>query len=226
MHMKVLTSVVVVVVAFLFVTNPHVVNAAGQINGKNIKKNAIPSKHVKDGSLLAKDFKAGQLPTGPQGPAGPQGVPGPAGPTGPVYRISGLVDHHVASVGEWKFFHAPEKVTITGDQVLVDSTSATLWALNTKQVNLSLCHKLVGGLMEPFNNADHIGVNISTLSIKCTRSLPFRGRSMQAPTTSACATATTASSKATSPPGAGACGHSSEPAAASRGPRWPSCQRR
>ncbi|MGI8595227.1 MAG: hypothetical protein ACR2ML_12850 [Solirubrobacteraceae bacterium] len=38
---------------------------------------------MKDKSLLAEDFKAGQLPggaTGPQGPAGPQGQGGPPGP--------------------------------------------------------------------------------------------------------------------------------------------------
>lgn len=32
--------------------------------------------HVLDGSLLAADFKAGQIPAGPPGPAGPAGPPG------------------------------------------------------------------------------------------------------------------------------------------------------
>ncbi len=44
------------------------------ITGKDIAKNAITSSKVKNRSLLAKDFKNGQLPrgkTGPQGPAGP-----------------------------------------------------------------------------------------------------------------------------------------------------------
>ena len=39
---------------------------------------------MKDGSLLAKDFKAGQLPAGKQGPAGVTGATGPAGQTGPA----------------------------------------------------------------------------------------------------------------------------------------------
>jgi hypothetical protein len=46
------------------------------VTGKKIKKNAVTSKKVKNRSLLARDFKAGQLPAGAQGPQGPQGVPG------------------------------------------------------------------------------------------------------------------------------------------------------
>jgi len=49
-----------------------------------IKRNSITSIHVKDRSLLAKDFKSGQIPRGPAGPAGPAGAAGPAGPTGPA----------------------------------------------------------------------------------------------------------------------------------------------
>jgi hypothetical protein len=54
--------------------------------------NSVTSREVKNRSLLAVDFKAGQLPrgprgfqgdTGPAGPAGPAGVAGPAGPAGP-----------------------------------------------------------------------------------------------------------------------------------------------
>ena len=49
-----------------------------------IARNSITSIHVKDRSLLAKDFKSGQIPRGPAGPAGPAGAAGPAGPTGPA----------------------------------------------------------------------------------------------------------------------------------------------
>jgi hypothetical protein len=37
---------------------------------------------MRDQSLLVRDFKAGQLPAGPQGPTGDQGAPGPAGAKG------------------------------------------------------------------------------------------------------------------------------------------------
>lgn len=51
-----------------------------------LKAGAVRSPEVKDGSLLARDFRAGQLPAGAQGPQGvpgPRGAQGPAGPVGP-----------------------------------------------------------------------------------------------------------------------------------------------
>jgi hypothetical protein len=49
------------------------------VGSAQIKKNAVTGPKVKNGSLLAADFKAGQLPRGPQGP---KGDPGPQGPKG------------------------------------------------------------------------------------------------------------------------------------------------
>jgi hypothetical protein len=54
-----------------------------------VAKNSVGSKQVRDRSLLARDFKKGQLKggtagsSGPVGPAGPAGTEGPAGPAGP-----------------------------------------------------------------------------------------------------------------------------------------------
>lgn len=53
-----------------------------------LPKNSVTSVQVKNGSLIAKDFKKGQLkgktgPAGPAGAQGPQGDRGPAGPQGP-----------------------------------------------------------------------------------------------------------------------------------------------
>lgn len=56
------------------------------VGAKQLKKSAVNSAKVKDGSLRGADFAAGQLPagaTGPQGPAGAQGPVGPQGETGP-----------------------------------------------------------------------------------------------------------------------------------------------
>lgn len=47
------------------------------VTAKKIRKNAVNSKKVKDRSLLARDFKPGQLPQGPRGETGPAGPPGP-----------------------------------------------------------------------------------------------------------------------------------------------------
>lgn len=77
------------------------------VHGKDIRRGTVTSSDVRDYSLLARDFKAGQLPpgtrgepgsTGPEGPRGadgPQGSegdPGPAGPQGPTGApgVSGL----------------------------------------------------------------------------------------------------------------------------------------
>jgi len=47
-----------------------------------LKQNAVVSSKVKNRSLLAVDFKAGQLPAGPVGPQGPVGEKGDKGDTG------------------------------------------------------------------------------------------------------------------------------------------------
>src|SRR4051794_2972219 len=49
-----------------------------------LKSNAVISSKVKRGSLLANDFKAGQLPQGAQGSQGIQGPKGDKGDTGSV----------------------------------------------------------------------------------------------------------------------------------------------
>jgi hypothetical protein len=63
-------------------TGKNVKNSS--LSGRDIKNNSVTGKDVKgiksadvtDRSLLAKDFKAGQLPTGPQGPKGDKGDKG------------------------------------------------------------------------------------------------------------------------------------------------------
>ena len=55
------------------------------VTASKIKKNSVDSSKVKDRSLLAHDFKNGQLPAGPKGSKGAKGTTGPAGPsTGPA----------------------------------------------------------------------------------------------------------------------------------------------
>ncbi len=52
------------------------------VGAKQLKRNAVTTKKVKDGSLLAADFAPGQLPAGQRGQAGPQGERGPQGEQG------------------------------------------------------------------------------------------------------------------------------------------------
>jgi hypothetical protein len=64
---------------------------SNSVGSTQIKKSAVTSLKVKNGSLIAADFKAGQLPAGPQGAKGDkgdagapgaQGIPGAPGATG------------------------------------------------------------------------------------------------------------------------------------------------
>jgi hypothetical protein len=48
------------------------------VGGKQLKKNAVTSSKVKNASLQARDFKAGQLPGGPPGTPGHDGAAGSA----------------------------------------------------------------------------------------------------------------------------------------------------
>lgn len=62
------------------VTKGKIANSAVS-NGK-LAANSIGTGKVIDGSLLSKDFAAGQLPAGATGPAGPAGAAGAAGAPG------------------------------------------------------------------------------------------------------------------------------------------------
>ncbi len=78
-----LTYANVVSTACLFVLLGGAAYASGvlsknSVGPRQLRKNAVTSAKVKDASLLAQDFKAGQLPAGPAGPAGKDGAPGSA----------------------------------------------------------------------------------------------------------------------------------------------------
>ena len=53
-----------------------------QVKAADIARSAVSSAKVKDASLLAQDFEAGQLPAGPEGPKGERGLTGLKGGQG------------------------------------------------------------------------------------------------------------------------------------------------
>src|SRR5919109_218602 len=61
-----------------------VLGGTGYAAVQALPRNSVTTVQVKDHSLLARDFRAGQLPRGPIGPVGPAGPAGPAGPQGPA----------------------------------------------------------------------------------------------------------------------------------------------
>jgi hypothetical protein len=50
----------------------------GEVKRADLARNVVGTGQVADGSLLAADFKAGQVPAGPRGATGPQGPKGVA----------------------------------------------------------------------------------------------------------------------------------------------------
>jgi hypothetical protein len=60
--------------------------APGSVGNKQLKRNAVTSLKVKDRSLLARDFKAGQLPRGARGLKGDKGDKGDTGAPGAAGR--------------------------------------------------------------------------------------------------------------------------------------------
>ena len=102
------------------------------VGAPQIKQSAVNSKKVLDGSLLAKDFKQGQLPQGAQGPAGPQGPQGSPGQQG-TPGISGyeLVNGPAIEVADGasaqQTVRCPAgKMVVGGGYDTVNSTGVTL----------------------------------------------------------------------------------------------------
>jgi hypothetical protein len=63
----------------------------GSVGTKQIRANAVRSSKVKDHSLLARDFKPGQLPAGPRGPKGDAGPKGNTGAPGTARAYARVV---------------------------------------------------------------------------------------------------------------------------------------
>ncbi len=58
------------------------------VGNTQLRKDAVTSTKVKDRSLLATDFKTGQLPRGATGAAGAAGATGGTGPAGPTFAFT------------------------------------------------------------------------------------------------------------------------------------------
>lgn len=75
------------------------------LSGLDVRKGSLTTAEVRNRSLLANDFKAGQLPAGPQGPQGPQGPAGQdatklwavVNSSGTILRGSGVVSAQALS---------------------------------------------------------------------------------------------------------------------------------
>lgn len=106
------------------------------VGPKQIKKNAVNSNKVKDRSLLAKDFRKGQLPKGATGPAGAQGSAGPTGPTGTTGATgepgSALAFAYVQDIGNPNDFIPADKAkNMTSSMVTKAATGTYCFELSS-----------------------------------------------------------------------------------------------
>jgi|tagenome__1003787_1003787.scaffolds.fasta_scaffold20580160_1 hypothetical protein len=91
------------------------------VGARQIKEGAVGSSEVENGSLLKHDFKAGQLPAGPQGPQGLQGPQGDKGVQGnkgdqgvPGEPATKLFAHVTAFTGSLQYGSGAVSSTHTG----------------------------------------------------------------------------------------------------------------
>jgi hypothetical protein len=99
--------------------------AVSKIGAGDIKRNAVRSKHVKNGSIrladLAKTTRQALRRGAPRGPAGPRGATGPRGPRGrrglqgAAGGFSETLPAGKTARGVFAFEHAPSAAEETGD---------------------------------------------------------------------------------------------------------------
>jgi hypothetical protein len=143
---------------------------AGSVGTKQIAANAVTSSKVKNGALLAKDFKKGQLRSGPSGPAGRQGAPGAAGRDGASGRdgapgARGPSDVYQASDGpfvDWtSSFTTQRSLNLPAGTFAVTAT-AVANSNAPSGVQSVACRLLVGGT--PVDQAEDLFLGPSTTS--------------------------------------------------------------
>ena len=115
--------------------------AAAKITGATVKDGTLSGKDVRDRSLRAADFRAGELPAEPPGPPGPAGAPGEARGGDAIARF---IPRRALAVSEQVMVSVPLPagdwvVTASG---LVDNTSTT--AARSARCQIRLGTRLIG----------------------------------------------------------------------------------
>jgi hypothetical protein len=94
-----------------------------------LKNNAVTSAKVKNRSLRAVDFAAGQLPRGARGPVGPTGARGPTGPAGAAGARGPTGPGGTASI-KWALVRADATIVAQSGGISITSHSPGVYILN------------------------------------------------------------------------------------------------
>jgi hypothetical protein len=141
------------------------------VGPKQIKANAVNSSKVANGSLLAGDFEAGQLPTGPQGLKGDQGIQGIQGIQGSASAsaaFGGVQNLPTLAGGASVFTNAADTENLPGEgniNILTPNAAVTLRDLAVRE----------GGANLPANVSLMFTLDGPSSSISCT--IPTGSRS-------------------------------------------------
>ncbi len=95
---------------------------SNSVGSKQIRKSAVNSSKVKDNSLLATDFKAGQLPAGPKGEQGPKGEIGPKGEPGPTASAFAQNSNGIALSGSPTALNQATITTTTQSRIVAQAS--------------------------------------------------------------------------------------------------------
>jgi hypothetical protein len=154
-----------------------IVLPANSVGPKQLKKNAVNSAKVKPRSLLASDFKKGQLPRGPRGLQGVPGAPGAPGAKGDPGTPATRLWAYVSSTGQLR----------GGGGVVASSRLSNGYFSVTFNQSVVNCAATAGYLRENndvgYNLSNHFGItrfsttefriNIWNSSINDAPNIPF-----------------------------------------------------
>jgi hypothetical protein len=126
------------------------------VGARHIKTGAVRSSDVKNASLRATDFKAGQLPAGPRGVQGPRGAKGDTGAPatrlwaivdadGTLYRGSGVTSTDRAADGQYNVSFNQDVSRCAG----VASTGGHALGNGTTGMSLGTAHAMPRGPGQP-----------------------------------------------------------------------------
>jgi hypothetical protein len=136
------------------------------VTAAKLNKNAVTGAKVKNRTLLAADFRAGQLPAGPQGPKGDPGPQGPKGEEGTLGANSiGAGEVQDGSLGTAEFARSIPAVRVTGPTAgVIPHNAWTPLHLDTERYDTAAMHS--PGANGPRLTAPVDGIYLVTAEIR------------------------------------------------------------